>query len=31
MPFDGFTPVSLIVFVAAIALVFGGLLSSRRR
>lgn len=28
--FDGFTPISLIMFVAAIALVAGGLISSRR-
>jgi hypothetical protein len=31
MDLDGFQPVQLIVFVIAAALVFGGLLSSRRR
>ncbi len=30
MNLDGFDPAQLIVFVVAVALVFGGLLSSRR-
>ncbi len=31
MNLDGFEPVQLIVFVVAVVLVFGGLISSRRR
>lgn len=31
MNFDGFDPSALIIFCVAVALVFGGLLSTRRR
>ncbi|MDR6170507.1 hypothetical protein QE359_001536 [Curtobacterium sp. SORGH_AS776] len=31
MNFDGFDPAGLIVFCVAVVLVFGGLISSRRR
>lgn len=31
MNLDGFDPTTLIVFCVAVAVVFGGLLSSRRR